>query len=111
MQASTRLQLEQSTLNEQINARLAADSMTDAERTELQTWTKRSQEVEVELRAALLVEDTDDHQVVDVADLDNEQRERIALRSKAKCHQLRVGGGARQGAGPARRPSSRRQRV
>ena len=83
MQASTRLQLEQSTLNEQINARLAADSMTDAERTELQTWTKRSQEVEVELRAALLVEDTETT-TTDVSDLDNEQRERIALRSKAK---------------------------
>ena len=83
MQASTRLRLEQSTLNENINGRLAADSMTETERTELQTWTKRSQEVEVELRAAILVEDTDE-QVVDVADLDTEQRERIELRGKAK---------------------------
>ena len=70
-------------MNENINGRLNADSMTEVERTELQTWTKRAQEVEVELRAALLVEDTDTT-TTDVSDLDAEQRERVELRGKAK---------------------------
>ena len=56
MKKTIKLQLEQSEKREKINALLAKDELTDDERAELDTLTKRMQELEVELRAALVLE-------------------------------------------------------
>ena len=83
MTALQRLQLEQSQLREKINDRLGSeDSLTDEQRTELRQWTDRAQEVEVELRAAIVAEPPVETR--DVSDLDTEQRERLTLRSTAR---------------------------
>ena len=59
MLKSHKLQLEQSTLREKINASLDKDELEDSERSELNGLTKRAQEIEVELRAALTSEGLD----------------------------------------------------
>ena len=56
MLKSHRLQVEQSELREKINAALDRDDLTDAERAELDGFTKRAQQIETELRAALVSE-------------------------------------------------------
>ena len=43
-----RLQVEQSQLRQKINERLGEDELTDEQRAELDQWTTRAQEVEVE---------------------------------------------------------------
>ncbi len=56
MTPKQKLDIEQSTLREKINAALATDEMTAEQRAELGGWTTRAQEVEVELRAAIVAE-------------------------------------------------------
>ena len=56
MTAKQRLQLEQSAKREKLNELLGLDTLTDEQRSELDTLTKRAQEIEVELRAAIVVE-------------------------------------------------------
>ena len=75
------LQVEQSELREQINGRLGEDDLTDEKRGELDGWTKRAQELEVELRAAIVAQPPEETREVTV---DAEHRERVELRSKAR---------------------------
>ncbi|MDE0002709.1 MAG: hypothetical protein OXQ29_08440 [Rhodospirillaceae bacterium] len=56
MRKSIKLQLEQSELREKINPLLNKESLSDEERADLGKMTKRMQEIEVELRAALVAE-------------------------------------------------------
>ena len=56
MTKSQKLQIEQSEKRERINALLGKDELTDDERAELGTLTTRAQEVEIELRAAIVAE-------------------------------------------------------
>ena len=56
MLKSQKLQVEQSELREKINAALEKDELTEDERTELGKITRRAQELETELRAALVAD-------------------------------------------------------
>lgn len=56
MTALQRLQLEQSKTRERLNALLGQDELTDDERGELGTLTTRAQQIEVEMRAAIVAE-------------------------------------------------------
>ena len=56
MRKTVKLQIEMSEKREKINALLGKEELTDDERSELDTLTKRAQEIEVELRAALVVD-------------------------------------------------------
>ena len=67
MRKTVKLQIEMSEKREKINALLGKEELTDEERAELDALTKRAQEVEVELRAAL------------VADGEAEERARAAF--------------------------------
>ena len=67
MRKTVKLQIEMSEKREKINALLGKEELTDDERGELDTLTKRAQEIEVELRAAL------------VADGESEERARAAF--------------------------------
>ena len=80
MTAAQRLQLEQSEKRQRINELLALDELTDEQRAELDTLTKRAQQIEVELRAAIVAEGEPETRD---APSDAEQRERMELRSKA----------------------------
>ena len=51
-----RLQLEQSAKRQKLNELLALDELTDEQRAELETLSKRAQQIEVELRAAITAE-------------------------------------------------------
>lgn len=51
-----KLQLEQSEKRQKINELLALDELTDEQRAELDTLTKRMQQIEVEMRAAIVAE-------------------------------------------------------
>ncbi len=81
MTHSQRLHVEQSEKREKINALLGKDELTDEERGELDSLTKRAQQIEVELRAALVAEDQG---TTSPAEPDAEQRERIELRGRAR---------------------------
>lgn len=59
MLKSQKLQVEQSELREKINAALGKEEITDEERGELNGLTRRCQDSEIELRAALVVESAD----------------------------------------------------
>ena len=67
MRKTVKLQIEMSEKREKINALLGKEELSDDERAELDTLTKRAQEIEVELRAAL------------VADGESEERARAAF--------------------------------
>lgn len=82
MIASQRLQIEQSEVRQRINAALGKDELSDEERTALDSDTKRAQQVEVELRAALVVEGTEERAALE-SEPDAEMRERLELRSRA----------------------------
>ena len=59
MLPSHRLQVEQSELREKINGFLGRDDLEDGDRAELGNITKRAQQLEIELRAALVIEGAD----------------------------------------------------
>ena len=82
MLASQRLQIEQSELRERVNAALGKDALTDEERAKLASDTKRLQELETELRAALVVEGAEEQRAAADAP-DAEMRERLELRRRA----------------------------
>ena len=82
MTPSQKLRIEQSEIREKINAALAKDELSDEERGELDTLTKRAQEIEVELRAAIVVEDAEEKRALETTP-DAEMRERLELREKA----------------------------
>ena len=67
MRKTVKLQIEMSEKREKINALLNKEELSDDERGELDTLTKRAQEIEIELRAAL------------VADGESEERARAAF--------------------------------
>ena len=56
MTALQRLQLEQSEIREQLAGLLAAESLSDEQRTQMETLTARAQQIEPETRAALIAE-------------------------------------------------------
>ena len=60
MRKSVKLQLEQSEKRQKINDLLGKDELTDEERAELDTLTKRMGEIETELRAALTADEADE---------------------------------------------------
>ena len=76
-----KIELEQSEKREAVNELLGKDSLTDEERAKLTEHTKRLQELEGELRAAIVAEP--DAEETRAETLDAEQRERIELRSRA----------------------------
>lgn len=82
MTPSQKLRLEQSEIREKINAALGKDELTDEQRGELDGLTKRAQEVEIEMRAAIVVEDAEEKRGLE-NEPDAEMRERLELRSKA----------------------------
>ena len=77
-----RLQVEQSTLRQNINAALEKEELTEEERAALDGYTKRIQQLETEIRAAIVV----DSATIETreATQDSEQRERQELRSNAR---------------------------
>ena len=76
-----RLQVEQSEKRQRINAILVQDEVADEERAELGALTERAQQIEVELRAALVAQgEAETHPVTQ----DAEFRERLELRSRAR---------------------------
>ena len=84
MLKSASLLLEQSEKRERINALLGKETMTDDERGELGTLTKRAQEIEPEYRAALVIEAADlETRRTDAGAGDAETRERVELRGRA----------------------------
>ena len=82
MTKSQRLQIEQSEKRQKLNDLLALDELTDEQRGELETLTKRMQQLEVELRAAIVAEGEAETRARESAP-DTEQRERLELRSRA----------------------------
>lgn len=82
MTPSQRLRLEQSEKRQKINELLAQDELNDEQRGELETLTKRMQDLEVETRAAIVVEEAEEKRALE-NEPDAEMRERIELRSKA----------------------------
>ena len=80
MTAGQRLALEQSRIRERLNELLGRDGLAEEERGELDTLTERAQEVEVELRAAIVAEG---EPVEEVTELD-EKREHAELEKRAK---------------------------
>ncbi len=85
MTKSQKLQLEQSTKRQAINALLGKDELTGEERSELESLTGRMQQIEVEYRAAVVAEDADlDARRAEAGEGDAETRERVELRGKAR---------------------------
>ena len=85
MTKSQKLQLEQSTKRQTINALLGKDELTGEERSELESLTGRMQQIEVEYRAAVVAEDADlDARRAEAGEGDAETRERVELRGKAR---------------------------
>ena len=80
-----KLQLEQSEKREAINALLGNDDISEEQRTELGTLTERAQQIEVELRAAIVA--TPEPVTTTIADNgDAKAREFRALKGKVKLH-------------------------
>ena len=79
------LQVEQSEKRERANALLSQESRTDAETTELDEVTKRLQAIEPELRACLVLAQSEDDAATETEThgLDAETRERLELRAKS----------------------------
>ena len=63
---------------------LGTESRTDEQRAEMSTLTDRAQEIEVELRAAIVAEPEIKIETTDTGHLDAEGRERLELRSKSQ---------------------------
>ena len=80
MTLTQRIQLEQSKLRETINRLLGLAEMTTEQRSELTVATERATALEVELRAAILVEP----EVTITEGVDAEARERLELRGKSQ---------------------------
>ncbi len=83
MTKKQKLLLEQSEKREKINALLEKDELTDEERGELDSLTKRMQQIEPELRAAIVVEGEDEERARGLFD-DGEDAEIRALRGRVR---------------------------
>ena len=81
MKASQKIALEMSTKRESLNALLGADELSDEQRAEMGVLTTRMQQLEVEARAAILVEDETQITRTDV--VDGEGRELRSLIDRA----------------------------
>ena len=79
MKPADRLRIQQSETRERINALLAEDA-TDESRAEMRELTTRAQNIEVELRAAIVAEPDAEVRTVP---MDSEHRERLQLRQAA----------------------------
>lgn len=64
MTPSQRLQLEQSEKRQRINELLAVDELSDEQRAELENHTKRMQNIEIKLHAAIMVESENEHRAL-----------------------------------------------
>ena len=82
MTAKQKILLEQSKTRERINELLGLAEKTDEQRAEMSTLTDRAQEIEVELRAAIVAEPQVTTETTETG-LDAEARERLELRSKS----------------------------
>ena len=83
MRTSQRLSLEQSELREAVNGLLAKDKMSDPEREEMEAKTRRLQDTEGELRAAITLEATEDSELRMAHGGDAEGREFRALETRS----------------------------
>ena len=83
MTKKNQLLIEQSEIRQRLNALLGQETLDDGERTELETKTGRAQEVEVELRAAIIAE-PDATRRRGRPRSTRRQRERLELRGKAR---------------------------
>ena len=84
MTKKQKLEMEQSEKRQALNVLLSKDELQDSERKELEGLTKRAQEIEVEIRAAIIAEPEAHLETREmVRGLDSEQRERLELRSQA----------------------------
>ena len=83
MTKTQKLQIERSEKRQRVNELLEIepDQLTDEQRAEMKTLTKRLQEIEPELRAAIATDGTDETRATDTVDA--ETRERLELRGKA----------------------------
>ena len=81
-----KLQIEQSELRQKINALLGLDELTDEQRAEMEAHTKRAQELEPELRAAIVSEGAEEAEARGQFGNtgDGEQRARLELRSRCR---------------------------
>ena len=77
-----KLEIEQSEKRQRINALLGQSELSDDERGELETLTKRMQEIEIEMRAAIVVEDDAEKRARQQFGDDPEDREKRELRSR-----------------------------
>ena len=75
--ARQRLLLEQSKIRERLNSLLGKDDLSDEERSELDTKTERAQEVEVEIRAAIVAEGEEEPEPADPGLAELEQRAKL----------------------------------
>ena len=82
MLKSVKLGIEKSEKTQRINELMMKDEMTPEERSELDTTTKRAQEIEVEYRAALHLEDDAVNKARQQFGDDPEERERRELRGR-----------------------------
>ena len=79
---SQRLAVRSSELREKLNTLSGLDTLTDEHRADLDTTTKEFKDTEMQYRAAVLSEGEDEQRAKE-SEPDSEQRERLALRSKA----------------------------
>ena len=68
MKASQKIALEMSTKREKLNVLLSADELSDEQRVEMAVLSTRMQQLEIEARAAILVEDETTITRTDVVD-------------------------------------------
>ena len=84
MTKKQKLEMEQSEKRQALNVLLSKDELQDSERKELEGLTKRAQEIEVEIRAAIIAEPEAHLETREMQyGMDAEQRERLELRSQA----------------------------
>ena len=84
MRKSVKLRIEQSELHQRIRELNALETLTDEQRAELDTATRRVQAIEIEVRAALTEEaESERVETRDASNLTPEQRERLELRGRA----------------------------
>ena len=85
MTASQRLALEASTKRQRIHELLALESLTTEQRAELETLTKRMQEIEVETRAAIVAEASEQERIRREFNAGPEDRALEALTARASA--------------------------
>ena len=84
MTKKQKLEMEQSEKRQALNVLLSKDELSDTDRKELEGLTTRSQQIEVEMRAAIIAEPEPQLETREmVHGMDAEQRERLQLRSQA----------------------------